>query len=84
MSRPPGTEAIVERHLSVHEVLLEMHVGRLRRQALSDARQREVMSRHQADGAVIDEEPQHSVRTLHTIVRVRAMEQLVQQKQQGA
>ena len=73
-----GAHPVVEMHLAVHELVLEVDVDGPRRQDVGDPGQREVVGGNQADRAAIDQAADDRLRPDRAIVRVRPVEQLVE------
>ena len=57
-----------------------MNVNRVSFERVHDFRQREVVRCHNPDGIVFDKLPNYAFRTNSTIVRVRSLQDFVQQK----
>ena len=77
-----GLHAIIEDHLVVFEMVREMAVGGAAAEVVGDVRQRQIVRRHQSDGAAFDQAAHHRLGADATIVRVRAREDFVEEKQE--
>jgi hypothetical protein len=73
---------VVEPHFGAVEPVLEVHVRGARRQRLGHGGHGEIVRRDQADSATIEQAPQHTFGACQAIVRVGAMEELVEQEEQ--
>ena len=78
----PGAHPVVEVHLAVHKLVLEVDIDRPRRQGVGDPGQREVVRGDQADRAVVDQTADDRFRADRAVVRVRAVEELVKEEKQ--
>jgi len=77
-----GAHPVVEPHGAVHKLVLEMHVRRARREALGDLGECEVVGRDQPDGPAVDQALHHRPGANDAVVRVGAVEDLVEQEQE--
>ena len=71
-------------HLSSGQVVVEVHVARGRRQPVGDLGQRQVVGGHEAEGGQLEQRAEQAARAVAAVVRVRAVEELVEQEQRGA
>src|SRR6185503_5933131 len=76
-----GPNLEIEVHLSVFELILEVRVERPR-ELISDRREGKVVRRDQADRASGKEAAEHAGAALEPVVRVGAVEQLVDEEEQ--
>src|SRR6266496_194569 len=77
-----GLHAVVELYLAVIEPVLEMDVESARREMIGHGCQGQIVRRDQSDGAVIEKAAKHTRGADEPIMRVGAVEQLIEQKQQ--
>ncbi len=73
---------VVESHLTVFEVILEMDVGGRGRQVVDDPGQREVVGCDQADRAASNQATNDGLGTDAPIVRIGPVEEFIQQEEQ--
>ncbi|MNC86831.1 hypothetical protein D3C83_25140 [compost metagenome] len=62
-------------------MVLEMNILCPRCESIHDARQSQVMRRDQTDGSTFDQAPNDGLRANGSVVRVRAVQDFVQKKQ---
>src|SRR5690606_38404597 len=78
----PVAQLVVEGHAPVDELFLEVQVAEAPAALRLEIGQTEVVSRNQADLASIQERAQQALGADAAIVRVRALQQLVEQEKQ--
>ena len=78
-----GPHPVVEEHLSIHKLVFEMDVPNQRCQAVGDLGQGQVVGREQPDRTAVDQALDDRLGADASVVRVRSMEQLVEEEQEG-
>src|SRR5207253_8921918 len=73
-------QAVIENHLSVFQMILEVSVRGARRKSVRNLGQSKIVRRDQADGSTRDQSTQNRFSADRAIVGVRPMEDFVQQK----
>ena len=77
-----GPHPVVEHHPPVLQPILEVHVDRGGAEPRRQLGQRQVVRGHQTDRVKPDQRPHHAFGADPAIVRIRAVKNLVEQKQQ--
>ena len=83
MRNDSWTHSIIEQHFAVLEPVFEVDVLDLGRESVADLGQGQVVGRYKADRAQIDQAADDRFGPDASIVRVGAVEQLVEQEEQG-
>ena len=78
----PILHSIVKRKGIFFEPALKMHVRGARRQLVGDRGQRQVMGRNQSDRSPIEQAPKHTRGAQPPVVRIGAVEELVEKEKQ--
>jgi len=76
-----GPELIVEADLAAFQVILEVHIQGVSVERPGDARQRQVVRGHQADGSALHQAAHQRLGANAAIMRVGTTQQLGEQKQ---
>ena len=74
------SQAKVEEHLAVLDPVLEVHIIHGQFPVLCDPCQGEVVGCHDPNGSPLEKAPKHGVGTDFSVVGVRAMQHLVEEK----
>ena len=77
-----GADSIVKVHRSVIQMIFEVNVDRVAPERVNDFRQRQIVCGHDADRFVFNQLLDDAFRADSTVVRVRSLQDFVQQKQQ--
>ena len=78
-----GSQAVVEDDAFPVQLILEVDVGRMRLELLGDPRERQVVCRHQPHAPLLDQAADQRLGTDPPVVRVRTVEDLVEQKKES-
>ena len=78
-----GSHAVVELHAPLDDLVLEVHVAGDRREGVGDTREGEVVGGDQAERPACQKPANHGLGADAAIVRVGAVEDLVEQEQDG-
>ena len=73
-------EAVIENHAPILEVVFEMEIGGARRERFSESGESEIVGCDEADGATVDETADDSLGADSSIVRIRPMQNFIQQE----
>src|SRR5262245_3329489 len=74
-------ETVIENHAAVFEVILEMKIGGTCREGFSEFGKSQIVCRNQADRTAVDKSANDGLSAHGAIVRIRAVQDFVQQKQ---
>src|SRR5215468_7993194 len=74
-------ETVIENHAAIFEMILEMKIRCARREGLSKFGKRQIVRGDQAYSLPVDQATNHSLGADSAVVRIRAVQDLVQKKQ---
>ena len=82
MSNDPGTHSVIKMHRAVDELIFEVNVLGPRCEPLGDLGEGKVVGCYEANRAAIDEPSNDRSRSENPVVRVRPVEDFIEQKKQ--
>ena len=82
MPDDPGLHPVVEMHLAVNELVLEVDVDGPRGQRVGDPGQRQVVGRHQADRAAVDQAADDRLGSHGPVMGIGPVEELVEEEEE--
>src|SRR5437867_51828 len=76
-----GMEAVIDNHAAVYKMILEVKIHGTGREGISEFGKSQIVSSNQADRRTVDKPTDDGLGADSTIVRIRAVQDLVQKKE---